>query len=302
MNVRLHLSTYELHPLCVLFPRMVAAEFDALREDIRVNGLRMPIVLHDGMILDGGNRYRACIEAGVVPEFVEFAGGNLWSFVWSMNGSRRHLSPGQQAAIVASGKDWATAQTHGGSRRSDQGATLHLETVAQRAAESGASERTQKMADKVAKANPGLALKVAHGEVSLPKAHAQVSKPARTPSDEEPIAPESLEPASRAKKQGEAAPEQQADTVESLRAELSDANQIIDELTSNLQYVNGELAMMTPIFEADDRLAQALAQVKKLTAEALGLRERVNGFMGESNQQIKRIKGLMAKLKKAGLE
>jgi hypothetical protein len=300
MNARLEQPTYELHPLCVLFPRMAGADFDALREDIRANGLRTPIVLHDGMILDGGNRYRACIEAGVTPEFVEFAGGNLWSFVWSMNGSRRHLSPGQQAAIVASGKDWATAQTHGGSRRSDQGATLHLETVAQRAAESGASERTQKMADKVARTNPDLALKVAHGEVSLPKAHAQVSKPAHTQNDGEPIAPEPPKPAPKAKKQ--AAPEPQADTVESLRAELKDANQTIEELTSNLQYVNGEMAVMTPIFESDDRLAEALAQVKKLTAEVAGLRERVNGFMGESNQQIKRIKGLMAKLKKAGLE
>ncbi len=57
---------------------------------------------------------------------------------------------------MANAQDWSTAQAHGGSRRGDQGAALHLETVAQRAAESGASERTQKMADKVAKADPAL--------------------------------------------------------------------------------------------------------------------------------------------------
>ena len=76
---------------------------------------------------------------------------------------------------MARAQDWSTAQSHGGNRRSDQAAALPLETVAQRAAESGASERTQRMADKVAKADPELAVRVGHGEVSLPKAHAEVS-------------------------------------------------------------------------------------------------------------------------------
>jgi hypothetical protein len=160
----------ELHPLCTLFPRLSGAEFDALKADIKANGLRQPIVLHEGMILDGGNRYRACLDAGVEPEFTAFEGGNLVSFVLSANLHRRHMTPGQQAAIVASAQDWAKAQAggSGGDRRSS--ATLHLDSTAKRAAESGASIRTQKMADKVAKADPELAKKVAHGEVSLPKA------------------------------------------------------------------------------------------------------------------------------------
>ncbi len=67
---------------------------------------------------------------------------------------------------MASAQDWARAQTHGGDRKKDQVATLPLETIKQRSAESGASERTQRMADKVAKADPDLAKQVAHGEVS----------------------------------------------------------------------------------------------------------------------------------------
>jgi hypothetical protein len=169
--------TYDLHPLCVLFPRMAGAEFAALVDDIKANGLRTPIVLHNDMVLDGGNRYAACLKAGVDPTFTEFGGGNLVSFVLSANMHRRHMSPGQQAAIVASAQDWAKAQPRGGDRKSDQSATLHLDRVQDRAAQSGASERTQKMADKVAKADPALAVKVAHGEVSLPKAHAAVSAP-----------------------------------------------------------------------------------------------------------------------------
>ena len=38
----------EMHPLCVLFPALSGAEFDALRDDIKANGLRQPIVLHEG--------------------------------------------------------------------------------------------------------------------------------------------------------------------------------------------------------------------------------------------------------------
>lgn len=173
----------ELHPLCTLFPRLSGGEFDALRDDIKANGLRQPIVLHEGMILDGGNRYRACIEAGVEPEFAAFEGGNLVSFVLSANLHRRHMTPGQQAAIVASAQDWAKAQTYGGDR-SEQGATLHLDRVADRAARSGASIRTQKMADKVVKADPDLAKKVAHGEVSLPKAVKKIEGKDRTVDEE----------------------------------------------------------------------------------------------------------------------
>ena len=58
----------ELHPLCTLFPRVQGAEFDALVADIKTNGLRQPITLHNGMILDGGNRYAACVAAGMEPE------------------------------------------------------------------------------------------------------------------------------------------------------------------------------------------------------------------------------------------
>ena len=159
--------SYELHPLCTLFPRVTGAEFDGLVADIKAHGLRQPIVLHGGMILDGGNRYRACVEAGVEPVFQEFQGDSLVSFVLSANLHRRHLSAGQQAAIVASAQDWAKAQTVG---KPKSGNVTGLATVAERAAKSGASDKTQRMADKVAKADPELAKKVAHGEVSLPKA------------------------------------------------------------------------------------------------------------------------------------
>lgn len=175
MGTGAKLSALELHPLCTLFPRLAGPEFEALKADIVANGQREPITVHEALVLDGGNRYRACIEAGVEPLLREFTGSDPVSFVLSANLHRRHLTPGQQATIVSGAQDWTRAHCAGGDRKSDQSATLHLDSVSDRAAQSGASIRTQKMADKVAREAPDLAKQVAHGEISLPKALEQLS-------------------------------------------------------------------------------------------------------------------------------
>lgn len=227
--------TLELHPLCTLFPRMAGAEFAALCADIKVHGLRTPIVLHDGMILDGGNRYRACVETGARMEFSEFSGSSAVSFVLSANLHRRHMTAGQQAAIVASAQDWATAQP--ASRPEKAGNVAGLSTVADRAAQSGASDRTQRMADKVAKADPGLAMRVAHGEVSLPAAHASVSEPRPSPA---PVPVHQAAPAA-------AAPHPELDEVPDVLALLEEAQREVERLTGEVKAA-----------EADDLKAEAI--------------------------------------------
>jgi hypothetical protein len=250
----------ELHPLCTLFPRLVGPEFEALKADIRVNGLRQPIVLHDGMILDGGNRYRACMEVGIEPEFTEFGGGNLVSFVLSVNLHRRHMSAGQQAAIVASAQDWEKAAKHGGTRVSEQGATLHLATVEGRAAESGASIRTQKMADKVAKTNPELSRQVAHGEISLPKAVESVSpKPKKnaTKKVSAPAIPDGM--------------------VLYPKEEFDENVRLLDETRKDNE-------SMVKVFEADTQLDEAVKEIRRLNALVTVLEERNRGMMNECNE------------------
>jgi hypothetical protein len=57
---------YEFHPIANAFPLMGESELAGLIEHIKAEGLQQEIVLYQGKILDGRNRYRAC-KAGGVP-------------------------------------------------------------------------------------------------------------------------------------------------------------------------------------------------------------------------------------------
>jgi hypothetical protein len=96
---------YAFHPLANTFPLLEGGEFAALVEDVRVYGLIEPITRYESMILDGRNRYRACIAAGVEPRFREARGlgshAEAVAFVISANVHRRHLSMEQRRDLIA---------------------------------------------------------------------------------------------------------------------------------------------------------------------------------------------------------
>ena len=91
----------EFHQFADLFPMMQADEFSSLVENIKQHGLREKVWLFQGKILDGRNRYKACLQSGVTPEFRQFTGDENQALqaVISWNLERRHLSSSQKAAI-----------------------------------------------------------------------------------------------------------------------------------------------------------------------------------------------------------
>jgi N6-adenosine-specific RNA methylase IME4 len=91
----------KIHPAADVFPLLGDTEFDALVADIKTHGLITAITVFRDKILDGRNRYRACLEANVEPRFVEFEGDDPIAFVVSANIKRRHLDESQRAMIAA---------------------------------------------------------------------------------------------------------------------------------------------------------------------------------------------------------
>src|SRR5262249_6243246 len=91
----------EFHPLSETFPLLEGEDFKALKHDIRDNGQCEPIVLYEDKILDGRNRYIACIDLGLEPETKPYTGSDALGFVISMNIHRRHLTAEKKREIVA---------------------------------------------------------------------------------------------------------------------------------------------------------------------------------------------------------
>ncbi len=99
--------TLRSHPAAELLPRLEGADLAALVEDVRVHGLRTPIVTWtdtqtgEVILLDGRNRLEACRLAGLEPRFEAYQGDDPVAYVLSCNVARRHLTPSQRAMVAA---------------------------------------------------------------------------------------------------------------------------------------------------------------------------------------------------------
>jgi len=92
----------EFHEYANKFPMMGEEKFKWLVNDIKQNGLMDVIYTYEGKILDGRNRYKACLEAGVEPRFQKWNGehGSIGHFVFAKNAGRRDLTASQRSMIA----------------------------------------------------------------------------------------------------------------------------------------------------------------------------------------------------------
>lgn len=297
-----------LHPLCTAFPPICEEDLAQLVEDIQQNGLREPIVLLDGQVLDGRNRYHACLEAGVEARFRDFGsdkgdGADPAKFVMSKNAKRRHLTPGQLAVAAAKVQDWSQAAKNGGNRGNQhtgpcQSAPVQTATAAQRAATVGVSTRTQSDADLIVREAPELADQVTAGEVSLKAAAKQVrqrkgysggsGKGAPAAADHD--SPPSLDASSphEAAKPNKPADPKDA-RIAMLEQELSEARATLGELAAELE-----------AYRAASTDEEAVKAIRDRDAQIATLEITRDSWMVKFNESVKTIKSLKRRLKKYG--
>ena len=174
------MTTLKEHPLATIIPPMSADDLSQLTEDIRAHGQRVPIVLLDGLILDGRHRYKACIAARVIPQTRELtkAEGDPLAFVISQNVKRRHLNESQRAMVAA-----AVASLPNGVRKDRQAVQTCTATTLEESADMLNVSRRSVCAAKgvLNHGTPELVDAVRSGDMTV----AQASKLIRSPAEEQ---------------------------------------------------------------------------------------------------------------------
>ena len=76
-------------------------ERDALATNIEKQGQLVPIVLLDGKIIDGRNRYLACLSRNIEPKIIHLKPADPKEYVSSMNYFRKHWTTAERAHWAA---------------------------------------------------------------------------------------------------------------------------------------------------------------------------------------------------------
>jgi len=116
-------KTYPLHRVTNLFPSIDQPALAELTESIKTGGLREPIKLVQGHVIDGRARLQACNDAGVEPRFEELQidEKQVLGVVVDFNLRRRHLTPSQRAIVAAKMVNYSVGDNQHSSNTVSQG-------------------------------------------------------------------------------------------------------------------------------------------------------------------------------------
>ena len=108
---------YPVHDLARIFPAQTPDEFAEMKASIASLGQLQPIDVWQGQIIDGSQRYQACLELGQQPSY-RFLDDDVdpIAFVIGANINRRHLDASQRAIIGYRLSEWSKV---GGQRNSN---------------------------------------------------------------------------------------------------------------------------------------------------------------------------------------
>jgi hypothetical protein len=253
------------HPLSAAFPAMSAEDFQALKDDIEVNGQREPVMIFEGMVLDGWHRYRACTELGLKPQQFTFGDDDPVAFVKSQNLHRRHLTASQRAAAVVACSAWAP--TH---RPKKDAPGAPFSTKAELAKEAHVSERTIAQAKVAHKA--GLTDAVKEGALTVKEA-AKIASGQPAPKKEKRELPQPSQPESE--------------------DQLSEAQHTITELAQENEQLRDKLAVESLMdseeakTQTTETIRELRALVKTLEAENAALKVSRDTYQREASEAKK---------------
>ena len=266
------MSQYQQHQLSAAWPAMSDSDFQALQDSIMNIGVQMPIVIFEGQVIDGWNRYRAATALGMDCPTTPFDESiDPVEFVKAMNDARRHITGSQRAIAIVAIHGWKPV----GRPQNNVEATSTLTQEAM-AAEAGVSKKTIQQAQVAQKA--GLADKVKSGEMTVEQAsNVAKGKPAKAAKKDKP-APK-------------AAPQ---DTPE-------DDGPSAEELAAHAAAEAADRELVAKLLDSDEPLAALAEENKQLKAEIAQLKLARDGFMNRCNEAIALVKARdrqIAKLEK----
>lgn len=161
-------SKYQAHPAARAFSWMEGKALEDLVADIKAKGMFYPVILakheDEWCVLDGRNRERAALMAGVEPTYEHYEGDDPYGYVDSVNHHRRHQNVDQRL-ISAAKLERARSGDNQWSRQ------LAGPTAAQVAEKEGSSVRqVQRSRAVVDNAEPEVVEAVASGDLPMYRA------------------------------------------------------------------------------------------------------------------------------------
>lgn len=182
----------EAHALAKLFPLLDGEELEEFKKCLAQGDIEDPIVLHEGKILDGQNRYSARKALGlpILTRQWQGEGGTPLQFVIAKNLRRRQLNSGQRAALAtallpllkaeAKERQRAHAGTAPGKAKGTKGHAAAGEAAGQAVVQAaklvGSNSHYVHDAQVLETKRPDLLDKVRQGDISLPAAVKEVRK------------------------------------------------------------------------------------------------------------------------------
>jgi len=254
----------ERHPLSAEYADLPDAVFRQMVDAIREHGIvDRSVTLHEGMILDGWQFHRACIAAGVRPDYVDVSDLLIAPevYVAIKNDLRRHETPQQaERRIAARRQRVAEARAEGKS----------LRTIAE--GEGVDEKQVRRDLDAVADEKPG-------ADMSAPEPTEPEADQPPAPPEPKPAAKPKAEPPTVTGRDGKTYPNTRAAAPE------DDADAVLDDdetpVPAKLREAFGETNLFRRAAVALQRAAVALEEVEHSVAYALSDRQAAASGAGD---------------------